>query len=144
MAPGCSVHVPFHPPAKEAFPIWRNTDWCKRVEVIRRAAEIIRQSPEGIDPYAQWLASLADRQARARVLVRVLRMAAGNFGDCKSLSDGVWELRIDHGPGYRVYYAQAGKRLILLLAGGDKRKQQADIETAIERWNDWQHRRKPT
>ncbi len=73
--------------------------------------------------------------------MRVLRMAAGNFGDCKPLHDGVWELRIDYGPGYRVYYAQAGKRLILLLAGGDKRRQQADIEAAIERWNDWQHRR---
>ena len=99
-------------------------------------------TPEGFDPYAQWLAELADRQARARVLVRVLRMGAGNFGDCKPLHGGVWELRIDHGPGYRVYYAQAGKRLILLLAGGDKRKQQADIEDAIERWHDWQHRRK--
>jgi len=76
------------------------------------------------------------------VLVRVLRMAAGNLGDCKPLQGGVWELRIDHGPGYRVYYAQAGKRLILLLAGGDKCRQQADIATAIERWNDWQHRRK--
>lgn len=101
-------------------------------------------SPAGDDPYAQWLAGLADRQAKARVLVRVLRMAAGNFGECRPLSDGVWELKIDHGPGYRVYYAQAGKRLILLLAGGDKRRQQADIETAIERWRDWQHRRKAT
>ncbi len=98
-------------------------------------------TPEGVDPYAKWLAGLADRQARARVLVRVLRMATGNFGDCKPLHGGVWELRIDHGPGYRVYYAQAGKRLVLLLAGGDKRRQQADIEAAIERWNDWQHRR---
>ncbi len=101
-------------------------------------------SPEGFDPYADWLAGLADRQARARVLVRVLRMGAGNFGDHKPLGEGVWELRIDHGPGYRVYYARAGKRLILLLAGGDKRKQQADIATAIERWNDWQTRRKAT
>ena len=99
-------------------------------------------SPQGEDPYKKWLVELADRQARARVLVRVLRIKAGNFGDCKPLQDGVWELRIDHGPGYRVYYAQAGKRLILLLAGGDKRKQQADIEKAIERWHDWQHRRK--
>jgi putative addiction module killer protein len=74
--------------------------------------------------------------------VRVQRMAAGNFGDCKPLQDGVWELRIDWGPGYRVYYAQAGKRLILLLARGDKRKQQADIAQALERWHDWQHRRK--
>ena len=102
------------------------------------------QSPEGVDHYTEWLAGLADRQARARVVVRVLRMGAGNMGDCKPLSDGVWELKIDHGPGYRVYYAQAGKRLILLLAGGDKRKQQADIDKAIARWNDWQQRKTAT
>lgn len=89
-----------------------------------------------------WLAAMADRHARARVLVRVQRMAAGNFGDCKPIAEGVWELRIDWGPGYRVYYAQAGQRLILLLAGGDKRKQQADIATALARWHDWQQRRK--
>jgi len=98
-------------------------------------------SSEGDDPYIEWLAGLADRQAKARILVRVQRMASGNFGDCKPVQDGMWELRIDWGPGYRVYYAQAGKRLILLLAGGDKRKQQADIARALERWNDWQHRR---
>lgn len=100
--------------------------------------------PDGEDPYMAWLSGLSDRQARARILVRVQRMAAGNFGDCKPLQGGVWELRIDHGPGYRVYYAQAGKRLILLLAGGDKRKQQADIAAALDRWHDWQHRRKAT
>ena len=102
------------------------------------------QSPDGADPYTEWLMGLADRQARARIVVRVLRMGAGNMGDCKPLSDGVWELKIDHGPGYRVYYAQAGKRLILLLAGGDKRKQQADIDKAIARWNDWQQRKTAT
>jgi len=69
-------------------------------------------------------------------------MAAGNFGDCKPIQDGVWELKIDHGPGYRVYYAQAGKRLILLLAGGDKRKQQADIDAALLNWKEWQQRKK--
>ena len=100
-------------------------------------------SPNGQDPYAQWLAALADRQARARVLVRVGRMAAGNFGDCKPIAEGVWELRIDWGPGYRVYYAQAGKRLVLLLAGGDKRAQQSDITAALANWHDWQQRRKP-
>ena len=99
-------------------------------------------TPEGRDPYADWLAGLAERQARARVVVRVLRMAAGNFGDCKPLSDGVWELRIDHGPGYRVYYARAGERLILLLVGGDKRRQQADIGAAVDYWKDWQRRHK--
>jgi putative addiction module killer protein len=95
---------------------------------------------EGKDPFKDWLEGLTNRQARARVAVRVQRMAAGNFGDCKPVADGVWELRIDHGPGYRVYYAQAGKKLILLLIGGDKRKQQADIETAVAYWKDWNRR----
>lgn len=97
-------------------------------------------TPEGRDPFKDWLASLSDRMARARILARVQRMAAGNFGDCKPLAGGVWELRIDHGPGYRAYYARAGERLILLLVGGDKRKQQADIETALDYWKDWQRR----
>lgn len=97
-------------------------------------------TPEGRDPFKDWLASLSDRMARARILARVQRMAAGNFGDCKPLACGVWELRIDHGPGYRAYYARAGERLILLLVGGDKRKQQADIETALGYWKDWQRR----
>ena len=97
---------------------------------------------EGKDPFKDWVSELADRMARARVLARVQRMAAGNFGDCKPLVGGVWELRIDHGPGYRVYYARSGNRLILLLIGGDKRRQQADIETAVKYWNDWQRRHK--
>lgn len=97
-------------------------------------------TPEGRSPYQAWLERLADRQARARIVTRVLRMQGGNFGDCKPLDGGVWELRIDHGPGYRVYYARAGKRLILLLVGGDKRTQQADIDTALGYWQDWQAR----
>ncbi|TCS93726.1 putative addiction module killer protein [Tepidimonas ignava] len=97
-------------------------------------------TPEGRSPYQAWLERLADRQARARIAARVLRMQGGNFGDCKPLDGGVWELRIDHGPGYRVYYARAGKRLILLLVGGDKRTQQADIDTALGYWQDWQAR----
>ncbi len=101
------------------------------------------QMADGRDPFKEWLANLADRQARARVAVRVQRMAAGNFGDHKPLIDGVWELRIDHGPGYRVYYAQAGQRVLLLLIGGDKRRQQADIETAVRYWQDWQRRNEP-
>ncbi|HPU81866.1 type II toxin-antitoxin system RelE/ParE family toxin [Accumulibacter sp.] len=98
------------------------------------------QTASGHDPFKEWLADLADRQARAKVAVRVQRMAAGNFGDHKPLSDGVWELRIDHGPGYRVYYAQANLRVLLLLVAGDKRRQQADIETAVRYWQDWQRR----
>ena len=97
--------------------------------------------PDGTDPYSIWLRGLVDRKARARVVVRVGRMAGGNFGDCKPVGDGFWELRVDWGPGYRVYCAMAGKRLLLLLAGGDKRKQQMDIDTAISRWIDWKQRR---
>jgi putative addiction module killer protein len=98
---------------------------------------------EGLDPFKEWLASLADRQARARVLVRLQRMASGNFGDCKPVGDSVWELRIDHGAGYRVYYTKTGETLVLLLIGGDKRKQQADIDTAIKYLKDWNRRNAP-
>ena len=97
---------------------------------------------DGKDPFKDWVSKLADRVARAKVLARVQRMAAGNFGDCKPLDEGVWELRIDHGPGYRVYYARAGNRLILLLIGGDKRRQQSYIDVAVTYWNDWQRRHK--
>lgn len=85
---------------------------------------------------------MADRKARAKVLVRTQRLRGGAFDDCKPVRDGVWELRIDHGPGYRVYYAQAGNRLVLLLIGGDKRNQRADIKTALKYWQDWQERNK--
>lgn len=97
-------------------------------------------SSDGRDPFAEWLASLADRRARAFTLARVGRMEAGAFGDCKPVGDGVWEARIDYGPGYRVYYARAGHRLVVLLIGGDKRKQKTDIEDAVDYWNDWQER----
>lgn len=94
----------------------------------------------GRDPFKEWLENLSDRQARARVLVRIHRMAAGNFGDCKPVADGVWELRIDYGPGYRVYYAKTGEKYLLILAGGDKRRQQADIDIALEYWKNWNRR----
>lgn len=97
-------------------------------------------SHDGRDLFAEWLASLADRRARAFTLARVGRMEAGAFGDCKPVGAGVWEARIDYGPGYRVYYARAGNRLIVLLIGGDKRKQKADIENAVDYWNNWQER----
>ncbi|WP_423681751.1 type II toxin-antitoxin system RelE/ParE family toxin [Undibacterium sp. WLHG33] len=95
---------------------------------------------DGRDPFKEWLAKLTDRQARARVAVRLQRMAAGNFGDCKPVGEGVWELRIDHGAGYRVYYTRIGNEIVLLLIGGDKRKQQADIETAAAYLKDWNRR----
>ena len=81
--------------------------------------------------FANWLDSLSDIRARARVLVRIDRLADGNPGDVKSVGAGVLEMRIDYGPGYRVYYVMRGQELIVLLAGGDKRSQSADIKTAI-------------
>lgn len=94
----------------------------------------------GQDVYSAWLRRLRDSQAKVAVIRRVARMELGNFGDHKFCRDGVWELRIDVGPGYRVYYALSGHRLVLLLCGGDKRTQDADIERAVDYWQDWQRR----
>ncbi len=98
------------------------------------------QTIAGVDVFEAWLDGLADSRAVARVVTRVDRVQAGNFGDHKPVGAGVWELRIDYGPGYRVYYALAGQRVILLLCGGDKRKQQADIKRAILMWKDYNER----
>lgn len=92
------------------------------------------------DPYLDWLQRLRDNQAKVSVIRRVARMEQGNFGDHKFCRDGVWELRIDLGPGYRVYYALSGHRVVLLLCGGDKRTQEADIAKAVIHWQDWQRR----
>ena len=87
-----------------------------------------------------WLARLADLQAKARILARIDRLAVGNFGDSKQLRGGISELRIDWGPGYRVYYALVGRTCVLLLCGGDKRKQSTDIQRAIEYLRDYHER----
>ena len=89
---------------------------------------------------SDWLRSLRDAKARIAIDRRIIRMELGNFGDHKFCRDGVWELRIDVGPGYRVYYALAGTTVVLLLLGGDKRTQDADISRAEEYWRDWQRR----
>jgi putative addiction module killer protein len=81
--------------------------------------------------FAKWLDGLPDLQARARVLARIDRLADGNPGDVKSVGGGVSEMRIDYGPGYRVYFAARGRELVILLAGGDKRSQPRDIKTAL-------------
>lgn len=81
--------------------------------------------------FVEWLDSLRDIHARARVLIRIERLAAGNPGDVKSVSEGVSELRIDYGPGYRVYFKKRGRELVILLAGGDKSTQTRDIKRAL-------------
>jgi putative addiction module killer protein len=90
-----------------------------------------RMRVEKTDVYRDWIDTLKDRAGRARVLVRVDRLIQGNPGQHRDLAEGVSELKVDFGPGYRVYYAQRGSRLLLLLAGGDKSTQQKDIAKAI-------------
>lgn len=92
------------------------------------------------DLYIDWLGQLRDGKAKIAIIRRVARIERGNFGDHKFCRDGVWELRIDMGPGYRVYYALPGLRQVLLLCGGDKRTQDTDIEHAVDYWQDWQRR----
>jgi len=83
------------------------------------------------DVFVQWLDGLSDIRARARMLARIERLASGNPGDVAPVGEGVSELRIDYGPGYRVYFKQFGQILIVLLAGGDKSTQPKDIKTAL-------------
>jgi putative addiction module killer protein len=88
----------------------------------------VRQTEE----YSEWFANLRDIQARARINARIRRLSLGNPGDVKPVGEGVSELRVDYGPGYRVYFLQRGREVVILLAGGDKRTQQKDIQTALE------------
>ena len=88
----------------------------------------------------EWLRSLRDARARAQIEVRLRRVSAGNFGNCKPVGEGVSELRVDVGAGYRVYYGKHGQELVVLLCGGDKGSQQADIACAKANWADWKRR----
>ena len=83
------------------------------------------------DLFARWIDNLRDVQAKARVLVRIERLSSGNAGDVKPVGEGISEMRIDYGPGYRVYFTKRGSELIILLAGGDKGSQSADIKVAL-------------
>jgi putative addiction module killer protein len=86
------------------------------------------------------LTQLADARAQAKIAARINGLAVGNFGDCKSLRQSLFELRIDWGPGYRVYYTMIGRECVLLLCGGDKRKQSADIDRALQYLRDYKER----
>ena len=98
------------------------------------------QTKDGRTPVSEWLDGLRDATARARIVARLDRLAAGLLGDQKALGGGISELRIDQGPGYRVYFAQRGDTFILLLCGGDKRTQAKDIERAHAYWKDYKAR----
>lgn len=98
---------------------------------------------KGHQPLTEWLEALRDVKARAQIRARLARVEAGNFGDCKPLREGVMELRIDLGPGYRVYLSRQGQLLVLLLCGSDKANQDPAIRLAIEYLKDWKQRGNP-
>lgn len=99
-------------------------------------------STSGGCPFDDWFTELADQRAQVRIDARIARVTVGNFGDVKAVGGGVSELRIDYGPGYRVYLARHGVTVVVLLAGGDKRTQARDIEQARQLWDEWKQRQK--
>ena len=98
------------------------------------------QTAAGKRPFFDWLQALSDRHARARIDARLARVLGGNFGDVEPVGEGVLELRIDWGPGYRVYFARLGQVIVLLLCGGDKRTQRKDIRRAKAYFEDFKAR----
>lgn len=97
-------------------------------------------APNGKDVFSEWRRGIRDSRAKMAIDRRINRMELENFGDHRFCRDGVWEMRVDVGPGYRIYYAMAGTKVVLLLLGGDKRTQDADIDRACGYWQDWQGR----
>lgn len=93
-----------------------------------------------ISNFAEWLASMRDKVAQARIRIRLRQVQTGNFGDCESVGDGVTELRIHVGAGYRAYFGRHGKSVVILLCGGDKRSQSSDIKQAKSLWSEWKRR----
>lgn len=103
--------------------------------------EIFRyQLEDGKEPVTDWLQSLKDKQAQAKIRIRLKRLETGNFGDCDPVGGGVQELREHLGAGYRVYLGRHGQSVVILLCGGSKKSQSADIKTAKEYWEDWKRR----
>lgn len=100
------------------------------------------ETDSGKCPFDDWFNNLREMHTRAKILIRIDRLKLGNFGDCKSLGDGIGELRIHYGPGIRIYYAKIGNKIILLLCGGDKSSQSKDINKAKEYLKEYQTREK--
>ena len=100
--------------------------------------EILRyQREDGREPFSEWLNAVRDKVAQARIRVRLRQLEAGNWGDCAPVGEGVMELRVHVGAGYRVYCGQHGKVLVLLLCGGDKSSQAKDIKLSKALWSEW-------
>ncbi|WP_206956440.1 type II toxin-antitoxin system RelE/ParE family toxin [Trinickia acidisoli] len=103
--------------------------------------EVVRyRSAGGREPFTEWLCSLRDKVAQARIRIRLRQVQTGNLGDCESVGEGVIELRVHIGAGYRLYCAHHGKAVVLLLSGGDKASQAGDIKRAKQLWSEWKRR----
>jgi putative addiction module killer protein len=98
------------------------------------------QRADGREPFSEWLNAVRDKVAQARIRIRLSQVQAGNLGDCEPVGDGVIELRVHVGAGYRVYCGRHGKSVVLLLCGGDKGSQATDIKRAKELWSEWKRR----
>lgn len=103
--------------------------------------EVFRyQADDGTEPVTDWLQTLRDKQAQAKIRIRLKRLEAGIFGDCEPVGDGVLELREHLGAGYRVYFGRHGQRIVILLCGGTKKTQSTDIKIAKTYWADWKRK----
>ena len=100
----------------------------------------IYASENGNEPFSEWLDSLKDFDTQALIFQKLQRIKLGNFGDCKPIEEGLWEFRIHHKAGVRIYYARVGQRLLLIVGGGDKRSQQRDITKAKKYLEDYKRR----
>jgi putative addiction module killer protein len=107
--------------------------------MLEREIEVY-QTEDGKKPFLKWLDSLKDVRARAKIRVGIDRISLGNLGNCKAIGSGVSELKIDFGPGYRVYFGQIANRLVILLCGGVKSTQAKDIQKAKSYWEDYRKR----
>ena len=106
--------------------------------IVREVRNYI--TPEGRNPFRQWLIQLRDKRARANIQRRIVRLQEGNFGNCKRLSSDLYELRIDYGPGYRIYFGTLTSHIVILLCGGQKGTQRRDIARAKDYWNELRRR----
>ncbi len=102
---------------------------------------LIYELPDGKEPLTEWLETMKDRAARAKIRIQIGRLQNGNPGHCRSVGQGLFELKINFGPGYRVYFGIVGQEAVLLLCGGDKKSQDGDIQIARSYWSDYCSRR---
>ena len=107
---------------------------------IRPKTILVYQGQNGKEPFTDWLGSLQDKKTRQIILRRVGKMELGHYGDCDSVGDGVRELRLFFGPGYRIYFSEEGNNIVILLTGGSKNTQSRDIINAKAYWKEYQNR----